>query len=113
MKKREIMIGQIIWDFVKEKKINVETFANAIGYPRQQVYSAVFHKNSLDYGLLRKISDVLGYDFQLEYSEDKKVSEKYLLYIETEKPVDLEEMIKTLSSKVSITVLSKTLIEGV
>lgn len=56
------IIGQLIEEKVKASKIEVTTFAKAINKERSNVYD-IFKRDSIDTDLLKKIGQVLNYDF--------------------------------------------------
>ena len=56
--------------------MSVTEFATKINYSRRNIYS-IFEKESLDTFLLGKISEVLGQDFFVHYSNSKKYPSTY------------------------------------
>lgn len=64
-------IGQIIKEVFETSGISKQEFGDRIYCSRQNVYS-IFQKKNIDIGLLRRISDVLNYDFFAYLSEDGK-----------------------------------------
>ena len=58
----EKKIGQLIKERVKAKKMEVTAFAKAINNERSNVYD-IFQIDNIDIQLLKKIGQVLEYDF--------------------------------------------------
>lgn len=56
--------------------MSVTEFASKINYSRRNIYS-IFEKESIDTSLLGKISEVLGQDFFMHYSNSKKHSHQH------------------------------------
>ena len=63
MKYTHVIIGDIIKKMVAEKGLTSSAFAKLIGKQRQNMESTVFSKASIDTDLLKRISEVLDYDF--------------------------------------------------
>ena len=61
-----VYIGSIIRKVFQKKKMTVVQFANAVGCDRTRIYP-IFESKSIDSDLLARISNVLDYDFLLEY----------------------------------------------
>lgn len=59
MKKK---IGQLIQERVKAEKMEVTAFAKAINKERSNAYD-IFNRDNIDIQLLKKIGQVLNYDF--------------------------------------------------
>ena len=55
-------IGQLIQEHVEAEKMEVTAFAKAINKERSNVYN-IFKRDSIDTKLLKKIGQVLRYDF--------------------------------------------------
>ncbi|MEM0996666.1 MAG: helix-turn-helix transcriptional regulator [Bacteroidota bacterium] len=55
-------IGQIIKDVLEKSGVKLTVFAGRIGTTRQNVYK-IFEKDSISTSRLKKISEVLEYDF--------------------------------------------------
>lgn len=64
-----IHIGAEIHDRVKKRGVSVKHFAGSIGCSPKTVH-ALFKRPSIDTMLLRKCSEVLGFDFFALYSQD-------------------------------------------
>jgi len=62
-----VHIGKKIRQIVTDQKMPVQNFAYAISRSRTVVYD-IFERETIDTGLLLKISEVLGYDFFRLYS---------------------------------------------
>ena len=62
---KDIHIGSIIKKVLEEKSMSVSEFARRILRERTTVYD-IFQRKSIDTDLLRKISEVLDYDFLRE-----------------------------------------------
>jgi hypothetical protein len=60
-------IGKKIRQVLSDQKMPVQNFAYAISRSRTVVYD-IFERETIDTGLLLKISEVLGYDFFRLYS---------------------------------------------
>jgi hypothetical protein len=71
MKKK---IGQLIEERVKAQNLNVVDFAKQIDTERSNVYD-IFKRESIDTGLLKKIGQVLHYDFFQDLLEPETVKE--------------------------------------
>ncbi|MBR2195873.1 MAG: transcriptional regulator [Salinivirgaceae bacterium] len=65
----EKKIGQIIKERVTAKNMGVTDFAKAIDVERSNVYN-IFRRDSIDTGLLKKIGQVLEYDFFQDLLEE-------------------------------------------
>lgn len=63
MKYTHVIIGDIIKKMVAEKGLTSSAFAKLIGKQRQNMESTVFSKASIDTDLLKRISEVLDFDF--------------------------------------------------
>ena len=68
------IIGQLIEERVKAQKLGVTEFAKLIGTERSNVYD-IFKRSSIDTDLLKKIGQVLHYDFFQELLEPETVEE--------------------------------------
>lgn len=71
MKKK---IGQLIEERVKAQNLTVIEFAKRIGTERTNVYD-IFKRDSVDTALLKKIGQVLHYDFFQDLLEPETVKE--------------------------------------
>jgi len=83
---KNIHIGSIIEQKVKESSMSNKEFAKRINYERSNVYH-IFKQKSIDSELLIRISEVLNFDFYNEIYLDKKTnhfSKKVLIAIEVE-----------------------------
>lgn len=96
MKKK---IGQLIKDRVKAENLKVTDFAKMIGAERTNVYD-IFKRSSIDTELLKKIGQVLHYDFFQDLLEPETVKEIIIRHAITNKVyVELsltEEEVKSL-----------------
>ena len=98
MKNKDIHIGSIIEQKVKEKGIKISVFAEAIHCNRTNVYS-IFRRKSIDTEQLFLISKVLNVDFTKLYFEDENEDEsdhiqsqkKYIVILETDQ-LKIEEL---------------------
>lgn len=68
-------IGKKIEEVIREKRFSVAEFAQLINTNRNNVYS-IFRRESVDTELLKKISEVLEYDFFRFLSYSSVNSEK-------------------------------------
>ena len=66
------IIGQIIKERVEASKINVVEFAKLIGVERTNVYN-IYKRDSIDTALLKKIGQVLKYDFFQDLLEPETI----------------------------------------
>ena len=81
MKKK---IGQLIKDRVKAENLKVTDFAKMIGAERTNVYD-IYKRSSIDTELLKKIGQVLHYDFFQDLLEPETVKEIVLRHAMTNK----------------------------
>ena len=65
-----VVIGKIIEKILREKRIPVTEFAKKINTNRNNVYN-IFTRETIDTGLLLKISEILEYDFFQHYISDE------------------------------------------
>ncbi len=70
---KDIHIGSMIQNVMKEQGRNVSWFAKQVCYERSNIYK-LFKRKSIDIDLLIRISEILGYDFIKEYSKNPKKS---------------------------------------
>jgi hypothetical protein len=68
-----IHIGKIIKKLVKKKGFGVPEFAKEINYSRRNVYE-IFERETIDTGLLIKVSKVLGENLFLHYITEEEIS---------------------------------------
>jgi len=68
------IIGQLIEERVKAQKLGVTEFAKLIGTERSNVYD-IFKRSSIDTDLLKKIGQVLEYDFFQDLLEPETLKE--------------------------------------
>lgn len=68
------IIGQLIEERVKAQKTGVTEFAKLIGTERSNVYD-IFKRSSIDTDLLKKIGQVLEYDFFQDLLEPETIKE--------------------------------------
>lgn len=73
----EKIIGQLIKERVKAKKMAVTDFAKAINVERSNVYY-IFQRDSIDTKMLKKIGQVLGYDFFQDLLEEDTIKKLIL-----------------------------------
>lgn len=66
-----VHIGERIKEAVRKSGMSVTEFAKKINYSRRNIYS-IFDKESVDTAILKKIADVLDYDFFVDYSDSIK-----------------------------------------
>lgn len=67
-------IGQLIRERVDLQKMEITEFARLIGVERSNAYD-IFKRESLDTKLLKKIGQVLDYDFFQDLLEEKTIQE--------------------------------------
>ena len=76
-------IGEKIKFLIKQKGMTVTEFSKRINYSRRNVYT-IFSKSSIDTSILKRIGEVLEYDFFSYYSTEgmdvSKVNEKNTFY---------------------------------
>jgi hypothetical protein len=68
----EKKIGQLIKERVEASNMEVTAFAKAIDKERSNIYD-IYKRDTIDTGLLKKIGQVLNYDFFQEFLEEKTV----------------------------------------
>lgn len=92
----EVHIGRIIKDLVKRKGISVTEFAIRINCTRRNAYE-IFEKETIDTGLLQKISKVLEVNLFVSY-----VSEEEVFKIKSNKTTheELKEIVFELKNEV-------------
>ena len=79
MLKKDVDIGSIIKRIVEEKNITITDFSLRLGFPhRSRVYS-IFNNKSIDTDMLIKISELLDYNFFIEYLEEKSINRQILI----------------------------------
>ena len=98
-------IGQIIQERVEAEKMEVTAFAKAINKERSNAYD-IFKRDSIDTMLLKKIGQVLNYDFFQDLLEPetkqklmmkKGITRKVLVELElTDKEIDFLNLEKKL-----------------
>ena len=101
-------IGQLIKERVEHVNMEVTAFAKAIGTERSNAYH-IFQRESIDTDLLKKIGQVLNYDFFQDLLEaetikllmmKKGITRKVLIELElTEEEIKYLEIDKKLISK--------------
>lgn len=101
-------IGQIIKEVFETSGISKQEFGDRIYCSRQNVYS-IFQKKNIDIGLLRRISDVLNYDFFAYLSEDGKkgTNEETVYYFGRWITMDEYKQIMNREEKVMLEKMSK------
>ena len=65
----EQLIGAQIRGVLEKRGMTVTEFAKRINKSRENAYS-IFSRKTIDTGLLKLISEVLEYDFFMQYSKD-------------------------------------------
>lgn len=91
-----IHIGREIRDTVKRKKVSISQLADMINKSRPLVYD-IFERESIDTGLLQKLSEVLEFNFFSFYQSGYSAEEPQENYhARTE---NIEELKKKLSQK--------------
>ena len=107
MKNRNLHIGSIIEQKVKEKDIKISDFAKAIHCNRGNVYS-LFQRKTLSIELLILISKALDFDFLELYIESDKEEEnrkKYVVILEVD-----QSKLQQLSSDESMKIIKSWII---
>ena len=66
----KVHIGKKIREVVKKSGFSVTKFAEKVNCSRRNIYS-IFHKESIDTGLLTRIGDILEHDFFSYYISEK------------------------------------------
>ena len=94
-----IHIGDIIKKKVEEKGMTIMDFADALHCSRNNVYS-IFSRKTIDFQLLLKIAEILGWDLLAEYYPNDHFRHKYITLIEID---DLK--MKEIQSDSQITIL--------
>lgn len=69
-----IHIGKIIKNALKLKGIDVTEFARKINYTRSNAYK-IFNKQSLDSGLIQRISKVIGENLFFNYISEQEIAD--------------------------------------
>lgn len=92
---REIHIGSLIKEKMRERGLSVSDLAYALHYERTNIYK-IFKRNSIDVDLLMRISKVLDYDFLRKVyvrddREKEECSPRYSITIVADKE-DIEEI---------------------
>ena len=80
----EKKIGQIIEERLKAQNVNVTKFAQALNTDRTNIYD-IFKRESIDTNLLKKIGQIVGYDFFQDLLEPETVKEIVLKHSITNK----------------------------
>lgn len=93
-----IHIGSIIRDTLKDKKMDVTTFAKKINFTRSNAYK-IFNKASIDTQLLLRINKILGENLFFNYISDQEITDYKNGKI---KPTEVLSAIKDLKSMVQI-----------
>ena len=93
-------IGKIIEIKLREKGLSVSEFARRINTNRNNAYD-IFRRDSIDTALLKKISEVIGYDFFQCFNEtSSQVSEHNEIY-KTRDIIILENKISILEKEIA------------
>jgi transcriptional regulator with XRE-family HTH domain len=66
------IIGQIIKEHVKQQRMSVTEFAKEINVERSNAYN-IFERENIDTGLLKKIGQILEYDFFQDLLEPETI----------------------------------------
>lgn len=64
-----VNIGQCIKEELERQERTVSWLARKLNCHRTVVYR-IFNKNSIDTGVLKRISEIMNYDFFKEYSDE-------------------------------------------
>ncbi|GHT26898.1 hypothetical protein AGMMS4957_22300 [Bacteroidia bacterium] len=94
----EIHIGEAIRQKVKERGLHVTDFAAAIHCNRTNIY-ALFKRKSIDIEHLKRISEILNFDFLAIYRAPQP---KYLVLLEVD-----EQSLQKIASDKSILLIKK------
>lgn len=70
-----VHIGKIIHASVKKKGMSITSFADEINYSRRNVYE-IFEKETIDTGVLLRISKILGENLFLHYITEEELMEQ-------------------------------------
>jgi hypothetical protein len=76
--RKGVHIGSIIRRVVLERNIDIVTLADRLCYHRTNIYS-LFERASIDTAKLVLISEVLSYNFLLEYFDEDEMQEDYIV----------------------------------
>jgi hypothetical protein len=94
----EIHIGEQIKTVIETRGITVSEFGRRINKTRENVYD-IFTRQTIDTGLLYKISEVLNYNFFLVYSEKFQNNNINIDYLIKENNM-LKEVVEILKLKI-------------
>lgn len=93
---KEIHIGLLIQEKMRERGLSVSDFAHALHYERTNVYK-IFKRSSIDVDLLLRISKVLSFDFLREVYlcdvPETTLTKRYSITIEADRK-DIEDFQK-------------------
>ena len=78
---RDIHLGMLVKQKMKERNISINEFADAIHCDRTNVYS-IFKRKSMDIQLIVRISNALNYDFLQYYHQGVKTKNNDNLRLE-------------------------------
>jgi transcriptional regulator with XRE-family HTH domain len=78
----KIHIGSIIKTKLKERKMSVTDFADALNCCRNNVYK-IFNSDNIDINRLVKISKILNYDFLSLYHKQDQIKKRFGSIIKT------------------------------
>ncbi len=70
---QKVHVGKIIEQKFKESGLTKKAFADKINLSQRHLYT-IFSKNSVDTGLLMRISEVLNYDFFIHFTKSKSIA---------------------------------------
>lgn len=98
---KEIHIGLLIQEKMRERGLSVSDFAHALHYERTNIYK-IFKRSTIDVELLLRISKVLSFDFLREVylcdNSDPVVPKRYTITIEADRE-DIEDFRKWLEGR--------------
>ena len=80
----EKKIGKLIEERINAQNVNVTKFAEALNTSRGNIYD-IYERESIDTGLLKKIGQLLNYDFFKDLLEPDTVKEIVLRHSLTKK----------------------------
>jgi hypothetical protein len=82
-----VHIGKKIEEIVRKKRVNVSELALKINKSRPVIYD-IFERESIDTGLLIRLSEILDYDFLREYLNQNVLREEPEEYKKTRTEVE-------------------------
>ncbi|MDR0753996.1 MAG: helix-turn-helix transcriptional regulator [Prevotellaceae bacterium] len=78
--KNKIHIGSIIKARLKERKMSIIDFSDALHCCRSNVYK-IFNSDNIDINRLVKISQILDYDFISLYHDQPQIKKRFIIEI--------------------------------